>query len=145
MNALAPAEDCAYAKLRRLTRCVAHHFDAELAQAGLKATQLGLLSEILRLQPVGPGELAQALGIDPSTLTRNLKPLLIAGWTELGPGTDARTRTIRITETGRTKQAQAQRRMRVAQRAIDEKLGPGRMAELKALMDESLDILTVPD
>jgi len=141
MSAQSPAEDCAYAKLRRLTRCVAHHFDVELATAGLKMTQLGVLSEILRLQPVRPGELAQALHIDPSTLTRNLKPLLAVGWVELGAGTDARCRTIRITETGRAKQAQAQRILRVAQREMDTKLGARRMADLKALMDESIEIL----
>jgi DNA-binding MarR family transcriptional regulator len=144
MKARSPADDCAYTKLRRLTRCVAHLFDAELAEAGLKTTQLGLLSEILRLQPVRPGELARALGIDPSTLTRNLKPLLSAGWVELGTGNDARSRTIRITDTGRAKQAQAECRLLAAQRAMDEKLGPKRIADLKALMDESLSILAIP-
>jgi DNA-binding MarR family transcriptional regulator len=143
MNERSPADDCAYTKLRRLTRCVTHHFDAELAKAGLKTTQLGLLSEIVRLQPVSPGELARALAIDPSTLTRNLKPLVGAGWVELGAGKDARTRTIRITGAGRAKQAQAQRRMRMARRSMDEKLGARRIADLKALMDESLVILAV--
>jgi DNA-binding MarR family transcriptional regulator len=139
----ATAEDCAYATLRRLTRCVACHFDAELARAGLKTTQLTVLTEVLRLQPVRPGELARALGIDPSTLTRNLKPLLAAGWVELGPGSDARSRTIRITCAGRAKQAEAQELLLVARRCMDEKLGARRIAELKALMNESLDILLV--
>ena len=136
-----PAEVCAYKTLRRLARCVAHHFDTELAKAGLKATQLGLLSEILRLQPARPGELARALDIDPSTLTRNLRPLIAAGWAELGAGKDARSRSIRITESGRAKQAQAQRILFAAQRAMDDKLGLRRKADLKALMDESLDVL----
>lgn len=143
MTARSSAEDCAYATLRRLVRCVAHHFDAELAPAGLKTTQLAMLSEIVRLEPVPPGELARALGIDPSTLTRNLKPLLAARWVELGAGRDARSRSIRITEAGRVKQVQAQRRLRTAQRTMDEKLGARRMTELKALMDESLDILAI--
>lgn len=143
MNTRSSGEDCAYTKLRRLTRCVTHHFDGELAKAGLKTTQLGLLSEILRLQPVRPGARARALGIDPSTLTRNLKPLLVADWVELGPGPDARTRTIRITDSGRAKRTQAQRRMLAAQRSMDKKLGAKRIAELKALMDESIDILAV--
>ena len=125
-------------------RCVAHHYDSELSKTGLKTTQLGLLSEILRLQPVRPGELARAAGIDPSTLTRNLKPLMAAGWVELGAGHDARTRAIRITESGRAKQAQAQRRLLMAQRSMNEKLGHRLISELKALMDESLDILVIP-
>jgi DNA-binding MarR family transcriptional regulator len=144
MNAHSPIQDCAYTKLRRLMRCVAHHYDSELSKTGLKTTQLGLLSEILRLQPVRPGELARAAGIDPSTLTRNLKPLMAAGWVELGAGHDARTRAIRITESGRAKQAQAQRRLLMAQRSMNEKLGHRLISELKALMDESLDILVIP-
>jgi DNA-binding MarR family transcriptional regulator len=144
MSAVAVTEECAFTMLRRLARCVSHHFDAELAKAGLKTTQLALLSEIRRLQPVEPGELARALGVDPSTLSRNLKPLLAAGWVKLGAGKDARSRSIQITESGRAKQIQAQRRMRVAQRAMDEKLGARRMADLKALMDESIDILAPP-
>jgi len=96
------------------------------------------------LQPVRPGELARAAGIDPSTLTRNLKPLMAAGWVELGAGHDARTRAIRITESGRAKQAQAQRRLLMAQRSMNEKLGHRLISELKALMDESLGILVIP-
>ncbi|WP_418148178.1 MarR family winged helix-turn-helix transcriptional regulator [Variovorax paradoxus] len=143
MNVRSPVEDCAYAKLRRLTRCVAHHFDTELAPSKLKATQHGVLTAVLRLQPVCPGELAQALGIDPSTLTRNLKPLVAARWLELGAGADARSRTVRITATGRDKQAEAQLRLRVAQRVMNEKLGARRMADLRALMDECMDILAI--
>jgi DNA-binding MarR family transcriptional regulator len=137
----ARADECAYAKLRRLTRCVAQQFDAELAPAGVKTTQLVLLSEVARLQPVRPGELAQAMGLDPSTLTRNLRPLLAAGWAELGAGADARSRTIRITAAGRVKREQGERRLRIAQRALDERLGAGRLAQLKLLMDESLELL----
>lgn len=143
MSVRPPVDDCAYAKLRRLTRCVAHHLDTELAPSKLKATQHGVLTEVLRLQPVRPGELAQALGIDPSTLTRNLKPLVAARWLELGAGVDARSRTVRITATGREKQAEAQLRLRVAQRLMDEKLGVRRMTDLRALMDECMEILAI--
>ena len=58
------AED-ANSKLRRRERIVAAHFDDKLAKVGLKTTQLDLLSEVFRLQPVCPGELARALSIDP--------------------------------------------------------------------------------
>lgn len=138
----ARAVEDAHSKLRRMERFVAAHFDDELAKVGLKATQLGLLSEVIRLQPVCPGELARALSIDPSTLTRNMKPLLAAGWIEVGPGSDARSRSTRITHAGHAKQSKAQQRLFTAQRSIEEKLGPRRMAELEKLIHESLDILT---
>lgn len=137
-----PTEDCVYMALKRLARRVAHHFDAALAKAGLKTTQLDLLSEILRLQPVCPGKLAQALNLDPSTLTRNLRPLIAAGWVELGAGKDARSRHVRVTARGRVKKMQAQRLLIAARQAMGDRLGLRRMAELEALMNESLDILT---
>ena len=94
------------------------------------------------MHPVCPGELARALSIDPSTLTRNVKPLLAAGWIEVDSGSDARSRSIRIAHAGHAKQSKAQQRLFAAQRSMEEKLGPRRMAELEKLIDESLDILT---
>jgi len=71
---------CSNFKLRQLMRRVSQHYDAELGKIGLKTTQYSLLSHVARLGPIRPSELAQAMTIDASTLTRNLKPLAAAGW-----------------------------------------------------------------
>jgi DNA-binding MarR family transcriptional regulator len=132
---------CTNFKLRQLVRRVTQHYDAELAGAGLKTTQYSLLSSVLKLGPIAPGALARAMTMDASTLTRNLRPLLLAGWVELRPGADARSRSISITQAGRDKRAEAQRRWRVAQDGINAALGAGRVAALHALLDESLALL----
>jgi len=142
--ASAPADrpqGCTNFKLRQLMRRVAHHYDAEVARAGLKTTQYSLLSHVLKLGPIRPGELARAMTMDASTLTRNLKPLIAAGWIELLPGPDGRSRSVVITEAGRDKRAEAQRRWRVAQEGINAALGPDRVMALHALVDAALERL----
>lgn len=132
---------CTNFKLRQLMRRVAHHYDAELGAAGLKTTQYSLLSHVLKLGPIAPGALARAMTMDASTLTRNLKPLLDAGWVDMRPGADGRSRSVSITEAGRDKRAKAQRCWRVAQDGLNAALGTGRVAALHALVDESLVLL----
>lgn len=132
---------CTNFKLRQLMRRVTHHYDAQLAAAGLKTTQYSLLSHVLRLGPIAPGTLARTMTMDASTMTRTLKPLLAAGWVEMQPGPDGRTRSVAITAAGRDKRAEAQRRWRVAQDRLNAALGNGRVAALHALIDEALEVL----
>ena len=89
-----PARGCSSFKLRQLSRRVSQHYDQIVAAAGLKTTQYSLLSHIVRLGPVRPGELAAAMEMDASTLTRNLQPLVAPGWVEVGPGDDGRSRFV---------------------------------------------------
>ena len=148
-SAAAPASQAAQAlpqgctnfKLRQLMRRVATHYDAEMAQCGLKTTQYSLLSHVLKLGPIRPGDLAVAMKMDASTLTRNLRPLVDAGWVTLETGTDARSRLVHITDTGRDKRAEAQRHWKAAQLALNETLGAERVMALHALVDESMDLL----
>lgn len=134
-------QGCTNLKLRQLTRRITQHYDAELAQAGLKTTQYSLLSHVLKLGPIRPGDLAQAMKMDASTLTRNLKPLVSAGWVQLAEGVDGRSRLITITDAGREKRQDAQRHWKRAQTGLNRVLGMPRMLALHTLIDESLDLL----
>ena len=134
-------QGCTSFKLRQLTRRVGQHYDARLAEAGLKTTQYSLLSHVLKLGPVRPVDLAAAMTMDASTLTRNLKPLVAAGWLEVGPGDDARSRRVRITPAGAALRAQAQRRWHAAQESLNATLGPERVVALHDLIDQSLALL----
>ena len=118
------------------------HYDLELVKAGLKTSQYSLLSHVFKLGPIRPGDLAQAMTLGASTLTRNLKPLLDAGWVELAAGADARSRSVTITDTGRVKRAEGQRHWRAAQEGINTLLGVHRVVALHLLLDESLETLS---
>ncbi len=132
---------CTNFKLRQLTRRVSRHYDAALGASGLKTTQYSLLSHVLSMGPVRLSELAAAMGLEASTLTRNLQPLLAQGWLEMAPGADARSRWVSITAAGRAKRSEAQRLWKQAQLGVNERLGKERVAYLHALLDECTDLL----
>jgi DNA-binding MarR family transcriptional regulator len=131
-------QGCSNAKLRQLTRRVSQHYDREMAKIGLKTTQYSLLSQVMHRGAIRPGELAKAMVLDASTLTRNLKPLVAAGWLTVGAGSDDRSHLVAITQAGRDKRAEAQRRWKAAQESLNELLGVERVLALHDLIDGSL-------
>lgn len=136
---------CTNLRLRQLMRRVAQHYDAEMAKAGLKTTQYSLLSHVLKLGPVRPGDLAKSMKVSASTLTRNLKPLVDAGWVALAAGSDARSRSVAITAAGHSKRNEARRHWKVAQQSLNAVLGAGRVLALHALINESMKLLAEDD
>jgi len=139
--ATAKLQGCTNLKLRQLTRRVTQYYDAELAQVGLRTTQYSLLSHVLKLGPIRPGALAQAMKMDASTLTRNLRPLQVAGWVEHAGGVDGRSRLISISDSGRDKRQEAQRHWKAAQGSLNRLLGVPRLLTLHTLIDEALELL----
>lgn len=140
----APLSGCSYFRLRQAGRLAGRLYDAELATLGLKTTQYSLLSALAALGPARPGELAGRLGLSPSTLTRNLRPLIAQGWVAVGPGADERSRQVALTLEGRQKRSEAQRAWKRAQLAFNERLGPERVARLHAVLDECQALLAEP-
>ena len=141
-NAFTQPRGCTNLQLRQLMRRVAQHYDSELAQAGLKTTQYSLLSTALALGPSRPADLAAAMKMDASTLTRNLKPLIAAGWLRLEPGSDGRSRSVVLTPEGQAKPEEAKRRWKAAQLRLNATLGEERVVALHALIQESMALLT---
>lgn len=95
--------DCVMFNLRRAARLVARRYEETLKPTGLKAGQFSILVA-LSLQGQTPlGALADGLGMERTTLTRNLKPLLRRGLLNSDPApTDARVRLLSLTKNGRT-------------------------------------------
>ena len=137
---------CSSFKLRQLSRRVSQHFDRVVGAAGLKTTQYSLLTHVMQLEPVRPGDLAADMEMDASTLTRNLQPLIAQGWVAVGPGDDGRSRFVTLTDAGRDKRAEAQREWKRAQLSLNERLGAAQVARLHALIDECLALMNqTPD
>jgi DNA-binding MarR family transcriptional regulator len=133
---------CTNLKLRQLTRRVGQHYDRIVGASGLKTTQYSLLSQIVLRGPMRPGDLARAMEMEASTLTRNLQPLVANGWIEIGPGADGRSRSVAATPAGVAKRAEAQREWKRAQLALNRRLGDARVVELHALLDDCLALVT---
>lgn len=135
MNTAVAPQGCTHLKLRLLDRMLTRHYDRYVAPVGLKNTQYMLLTHVVTLGPIRPSDLARRMQMDASTLSRNLQPLAAQGWLTVGAGADARSRLVSATEAGRAKRAEAQRAWRAAQVALNERLGPARVALLHELLD----------
>src|ERR1700694_3505270 len=93
---------CTCLRLRRTTRSVTQLYDRLLQPAGLTANQFGLLARLYAASLGGSdgisiGVMAESVGMDPTTLNRNLKPLEAVDWVNVVPdSTDARVRIVRM-------------------------------------------------
>ena len=129
---------CTCAVLRRTARRVTQAYDRALRPAGIKLTQYSVLANVLRDGGLSITELAERLAMDRTTLTRNLRPMERAGWIEIGPGADRRSRAVRITAAGRRVFDAAFPLWQAAERGFRRGLGRDTAAELRRLLDRAL-------
>ena len=125
---------CTWFRLRGPSRRVTQVYDHELASAGLSLNQYSILRRTER-EPRVLGGLAEELGMDRTTLTRNLSPLMDAGLLETVRGKDARQRVIALTEEGRVRLAAAKPLWHQAQSVIDTMLGEAAVQRLHGELD----------
>ena len=102
-----PALDCACASLRRAARAVTQLYQAALQHTGLRATQFTLLQALERTGTSPQTALGELLALDPTTLSRTLRPLARAGWIRAGAGPDRREVRWTLTPAGRRRLAGA--------------------------------------
>ena len=108
----------------------------------MTVTQYGLLGHLKALDGIALGELAERLVMDPTTLTRALKPMQKQGWIASTPDKDdARTRRLHITATGLATYKSAQPAWRKAQERIAAALGEADNKALAAAIDRLLTAL----
>lgn len=134
-------QGCTNLKLRQLTRIVTRHYDSFVAESGLKNTQYALLSYIVKLGPIRPGDLAKRMKMDASTLSRNMQPLVAQGWVAVGAGGDARSRLVEATDTGKAKREEGLLAWKQAQTVLNQQLGVERVALLHELLDACIAAL----
>ncbi len=136
-----PAMDvCTCASLRRATRLVTQQYDAALRPAGLRATQFTILSVLINKGQVKQSELADVLGMEGTTLTRNLQPLLKNGWIRIDRGLDQRVRLISVTKQGRQVREDAMPMWRQVQSRFVNELGQGQWSALVGALSSAAEI-----
>ncbi|MCG8683706.1 MAG: MarR family transcriptional regulator [Desulfobacterales bacterium] len=86
--------------LRRAARLVTQKFDKALRPSGLKANQFSILMASYDQDGILLTRMAKALGMERTTLTRNLAHLEKLGMISVESGDDKRERIIRITDKG---------------------------------------------
>ena len=76
------------------------HYEASFRGTGLRATQFTVLAALAQTGPVPLSQLAGQLGLERTTLTRNLRPLEKKEFIETVSDADGRVRRIKITKRG---------------------------------------------
>ncbi len=115
--------NCTFYRLRKATRRLTGLYDAALGKAGLTATQFSVLAMIATAGPRPMSGLAEALGMDASTLTRTLRPLIERGDVSVAVGDDKRVKRVALTEKGQETVALAVPHWRAAQKQVAQALG----------------------
>ena len=94
-----------------------------MAPAGLRTNQFAILAALDREPGASMQTVADLLGIDPSTMTRVLRPLEDSGWVEVGADQGRRAKQVELTKDGRRKLREAVMRWQEAQDRLRELLG----------------------
>lgn len=112
-------------------------YDAALAPSGIKVTMFRLLRRIDASESISITKLAEIVDLDRSTLGRNLRVLEKQSLVSIGPGTDARSRMVSLTETGRSALHDAEPLWQAAQRRFAEFVDADTLAVLDLLIQQT--------
>lgn len=129
---------CTCARLRKLTRRVSQRYDQVLAPVGLRVTQYSLLANLEKNEGATITALARTLGMDRTTLVRNLKPLEQSGFVAQGAGARGNERAVSLTAEGRAVLQRARPLWSRAEKEVRAALGADTITHLHALIDESI-------
>jgi DNA-binding MarR family transcriptional regulator len=131
---------CLCNALRQATRAVGRLYDDELRGVGLRTTQFSLLRRVRAAGEVRQRDLGGLLSLDETTLTRNLRPLIDAGWVAVRPGDDRREKLVRLTDAGAAKLLETQPAWERAQGRLRSRLPKGTWASLMDLLPELIRV-----
>jgi DNA-binding MarR family transcriptional regulator len=130
--------ECYCTQFRRSANALTSIYDEALRPVGLKITQLTLLRGLDRLGSATYNEIATELSLDKTTISRNIKLLIDAGWVEVSADEDARYKLAKLSTTGARVLKEAEPHWRTAQTQVEKELkkylkGPAKDVLLQAL------------
>jgi len=132
--------DCICGNVRMASRALTSIFDEHLKPSGLTSNQLAVLWPIVAMEPTPMNEIAKAVVMDKTTVSRNVAGLEALGLVETRAGADARHRLVSTTAKGRHAFAVAMPAWEAAQRRVARSFGKMRFT---ALVKESKKLARV--
>jgi DNA-binding MarR family transcriptional regulator len=125
---------CTCTDIRRVARKLTSLYDSALAPAEITITQYSLLANIGRAGELSHTVLAERLGMDRTTLTRDLRPLIEAKWVAVGSGEDRRQRLLQLTAAGKRKLNRSYPLWEKIQSQFISEIGVQSLQELRTLL-----------
>ena len=120
---MSAVENCVCFNLRWVTRAVTQFYDAEMRRHGIRPTQGTILASLMARESWNMAELSDWLGVERTTLVRNLRPLQRDGLVRaIGGGRGGRV-DLSITPRGRNQIEKLAPAWKAAQSAAVKTLG----------------------
>ena len=140
--------DCYATQFRRSSNALTRIYDDALRPVGIRITQFSLLRGLARLGDASVTQLAQEACLDRTTMSRNMKLLIEAGWVDVIPAsTDKREKVLHINAKGHLVIKRAMRYWARAQKRIEEhtanfaeKPSHGRLLEALEMLQRASDV-----
>ena len=128
-------QNCVCFNLRRVARVVTQSFDAEMRRHGIRSTQGSVLVALHGAGTSSMAELSEILGMERTTLLRNLRPLQRDGLVTVEGGGHGGRVVLSLTAKGRKQIEKLAPAWESAQRSAVEVLGAKRWSTLLAELD----------
>jgi DNA-binding MarR family transcriptional regulator len=127
---LTSVENCTCFNVRRFSRAITQFFDAAVGRHGLRPTQAPILRALNARSGWSMADLSEWLGMERTTLLRNLRPLQRDGLVEAKGGGRGGRVQLEITAKGRTRLAKLHPAWRSAQDQVVAILGKERWSAI---------------
>lgn len=134
-------QECTCFRIRGAARRVTQIYSRHLAPTGLKISQFSVLGFISAKGPISIGKLSELLSTDRTTLTRNLRPLLVGGLVERAQSGDKRRHELVATVPGRALFKRALPLWAQAEEEVRTAMGAKLTADLHGALERSMDKL----
>jgi DNA-binding MarR family transcriptional regulator len=128
-----PEDICLCTGLRQAAHAMTEIYDAALAPSGLKITMFRVIRRLSELDAPTISELARIVGLDRSSLGRNLKVLEREQLVAFVGGTDERSKVVQLTAKGRKALAAALPLWHGVQKRMKAKIGDEKDSLLRLL------------
>jgi DNA-binding MarR family transcriptional regulator len=135
-------DNCVCFNLRWVTRAVTQFFDAEMRRHGIRPTQGTILLALNTKESWTMADLSDWLGMERTTLVRNLRPLQRDGFVQADGGGRGGRVELSITAKGRKKIEESMPAWRSAQSAVVKTLGEKRWSAILSDLEKAALNLT---
>ncbi|MBE9477314.1 MAG: winged helix-turn-helix transcriptional regulator [Proteobacteria bacterium] len=125
--------NCLTYNAQRIARSMGRQMEIALRPVGLTNQQFSTLTILKHFKVISTLELADKMGVERTTMTRNLEQMRLKGWLEPAKVDDQRVRAFRLTAAGEKLQSQALPLWKEQQANFMEYLGKDTASDLVAL------------
>lgn len=131
---------CTCGELRKAARAITLLYDNAFKSSGLLSTQFNVLQAIYNIDSMRISDLANKLGMDRTTLTRNLSVLEREGFIKISQGKDHRARIVTTTQKGRNSVTKTISLWNEVQHKVKDQMGESSWRELMQNLGQLLRV-----